>query len=213
MKDIYIIGAGGFGREVAWLVERINANSPTWALRGFVDDNRELWGTEADGYPINGGVDWLSGQGEVWCVCAVGSARARKKIIEKASAYRNIHFATLIDPDVQMSKRVAIGEGSIVCAGNLLTVDITIGKHVILNLDCTVGHDAVLEDFVTVYPGVHLSGNTVIETCAELGTGMVIIQGKKVGAGSIVGAGAVVVKDIPEHCVAVGSPAVAMKSI
>ena len=110
-----------------------------------------------------------------------------------------------------MSKRIEIGEGSIICAGNILTVDIQIGKHVIINLDCTVGHDAVLHDFVTLYPSVNVSGITDIGECVELGTGMQIIQGKKVGAGSIVGAGAVVVKDIPDKCVAVGSPAKAIK--
>ena len=110
-----------------------------------------------------------------------------------------------------MSDRVFIGEGSIICAGSIITVDIRIGKHVILNLDCTVGHDACLEDFVTVYPSVNVSGNVLVEECAELGTGTQIIQGKKIGAQTIVGAGAVVVKDLPEKCTAVGSPAKPIK--
>ena len=211
MKDLYIIGAGGFGREVAWLVERINEVTPTWNLSGFVDDNQDLWGSVADGYKIHGGIDWLATQGELWCVCAIGAAKVRKNAIEKVKLFQNVRFATLVDPSVLMSKRIEIGEGSIICAGNILTVDIQIGNHVIINLDCTVGHDAILHDFVTLYPSVNISGITDIGECVELGTGMQIIQGKKVGAGSIVGAGAVVVKDIPENCVAVGSPAKAIK--
>ena len=117
----------------------------------------------------------------------------------------------VIDPSVEMSDSVIIGEGSIVCAHTIITVNITIGKHVIVNLDCTIGHDAVLNDFVTVYPGVNISGDTDIGYASELGTGMQIIQGKKIGERSIVGAGAVVIRDIPEKCTAVGSPAKPIK--
>lgn len=75
----------------------------------------------------------------------------------------------------------------------------------ILNLDCTVGHDAILESFVTAYPSVNISGVTCLGQGVELGTGTQIIQGKTIGSNSIVGAGSVVVKDIPENCTAVGS--------
>ena len=148
---------------------------------------------------------------EIWVVCAVGAARVRKMIIEKIKTYPNVRFATLIDPSAILSDRVSIGEGSIICAGSIVTVDIQIGCHVILNLDCTVGHDVCLEDFVTVYPSVNVSGNVLVEECAELGTGTQIIQGKRIGTQTIVGAGAVVVKDLPEKCTAVGSPAKPIK--
>ena len=182
MKDLYIIGAGGFGREVAWLVERINAVKQSWNLKGFIDDNVFLHGTLEGGYPVCGGTDYLIQQeGEVWVVCAVGAAKIRKKIIERLQIYPNIQFATVVDPCVICSDRVEIGAGSIICAGTILTVDIKIGKHVIINLDCTLGHDDVIEDFVTIYPSVNVSGNVYVGECAELGTGMQIIQGKKIG--------------------------------
>ena len=123
------------------------------------------------------------------------------------AAYQHVHFATLIDPLAIISDRVQIGVGCIVCAGSILTVDITIGNHVIINLDCTLGHDVIIGDYVTVYPSVNISGNVEIGGEAELGTGTQIIQGKQIGKQSIIGAGAVVVKDIPEKCTAVGSPA------
>lgn len=208
MKSLYIIGAGGFGREVAWLVERINAVNPTWTLEGFIDDNPDVIGTIVGGYPVVGGVDALGAlDHEAWVICAIGAAKVRKVVIEKATAFQNVKFATLIDPSVLMSDRVTIGEGSIICAGNIITVDIKLGKHCIVNLDCTIGHDAILEDYVTVYPSVNISGITHIGEGSELGTGMQIIQGKTIGNEAIVGAGAVVVKDIPARCVAVGSPA------
>ena len=109
MKDLYIIGAGGFGREVAWLVERINEVNPTWNLEGFIDDNKNLWGTDCGDYPVLGGCDYLKSQkSEVWLVCAVGSAKVRKKIIEKFAG-SSVRFATVIDPSVLVSKRVEIG--------------------------------------------------------------------------------------------------------
>ena len=208
MKKMYIIGAGGFGRETAWLAERINKVSPTWDIQGFLDDNIKLHGSQVDSYKVLGGCDYLKLFTEdVWAVCAIGTAVVRKKVIEEISQFSNVHFATLIDPSVLISSRITIGEGSIVCAGNIFTVDITIGKHVIVNLDCTIGHDAVIEDFVTLYPSVNVSGCAIVRKCAELGTGAQILQGKKIGKGTIVGAGAVVTKDLPEDCTAVGAPA------
>ena len=171
MKKICIIGSGGFGREVAWLIERINNIIPTWEIVGFIDDTKEPGLIEGD-YPILGHCDFLSEIKEkVWVVCAVGSAKNRKSIINKIKNYNNILFATLVDPSVIMSKRVHIGEGSIICAGTIITVDVRIGNHVIINLDSTVGHDVVIDDFVTVYPSVNISGNTRIESTVELGTG------------------------------------------
>lgn len=208
LKDLYIFGAGGFGREVAWLAERINAIEPIWKIRGFIDDNEALNGTLQDGYPVIGGSDFLLNiQHEVWVVCAIGCTITRKKIVEKLKSNPRLRFAILIDPAVLCSGRVSVGEGSILCAGTILTVDISIGSHVIINLDCTIGHDVRIEDFVTVYPSVNVSGQVVVGQGVELGTGAQVIQGKRICAGSIVGAGAVVVKDIVKKGTYVGIPA------
>lgn len=214
MKELYIIGAGGFGREVAWMVERINSREPVWELRGFLDDNPEKQGTVEGRHRVVGNCDFLRQlKVETWVVCAVGASATRKRIINKIEQYGNINvkFATLIDPSVLASSSVVVGAGSIICAGTILTVDITIGKHVIINLDCTVGHDAEIEDFVTIYPSVNVSGCSVVEQGAELGTGAQIIQGKRIGKGVILGAGAVAVRDLPDRCTAVGMPAKAVK--
>lgn len=218
MKKLFIVGSGGFGREVLWLAQRVNENSvrcgrdPEWEIIGFIDDNQSLHGTTQDDYPVLGGCDYLGRLNEsVYTVIAIGSARVKKLVAEKLSVYPNVHFATLIDPSVLMSDRGEIGDGCIVCAGTILTVDIKIGNHVIINLDCTLGHDDVVGNYVTMYPSVNVSGNVDVGEEAELGTGMQVIQGKKIGRQSIVGAGAVVVKDIPEKCTAVGSPAKPIK--
>lgn len=212
VRNLYIIGAGGFGREVAWLVKRINNQIPSWNLKGFLDDDKSKHGTREDGYPVLGGTDVLKDlEEDTYVVCAVGTARVRKKLIERVNHYSHVQYATLIDPDVIVSDRVTIGEGTIICAGTIITVDIKIGKHVIINLDCTVGHDAVIGNFATLYPSVNVSGMVQIGESAELGTGAQIIQQKKIGQQSVVGAGSVVIRDIPDSCTAVGNPAKVIK--
>lgn len=212
MRELYIIGAGGFGKETAWLVERINQRMMTWEIKGFIDDNLSLVGTMCGSYPVFGGLDYLlESDCEVWCVCAVGNAKVRRRIINRLEENCHINFATLIDPEVLLSGRVSVGAGSIICAGSIVTVDIRVGRHTIINLDCTIGHDAELSDFVTLYPSVNVSGRVKIGECTEIGTGANIIQGKRIGNRTIIGAGAVVVNDIEDDCTAVGCPAKVVK--
>ena len=209
MKEIYIIGAGGFGREVAWLIERINSVNPTWQVVGFIDDNNGIISSEQDGYKVIGNCDYLikeSMSKEIYAICAIGSAKIRKKIIRKIKT-SNVKFATLIDPSVIMSNRVTIGQGSIICAGTIITVDVQIGDHVIVNLDCTIGHDDIINDFVTIYPSVNVSGMVKIGSCVELGTGVQIIQSKEICDETVIGAGAVIVKDIDCSGTYIGVPA------
>lgn len=212
MKDLIIFGASGFGREVLWLVERINAKQPSWNILGFMDDNETINNSEINGYKVLGKTADIINYENAYFVCAVGASKVREKIIENLKRINpQVKFATLIDPSVEISNFVTIGDGTIICAHTIVTVNITIGSHVIINLDCTIGHDAILQDFVTLYPSVNISGITNIGRCSELGTGMQIIQGKRIGEYSIVGAGSVVVKDIPDNCTAVGSPAKPIK--
>lgn len=209
MKDIVIIGAGGFGREVQWLIERINENSrkeSRWNILGYIDDGLEV-GTVVNGYKVLGGVDFLIKRNEVLAVtCAIGASCTRKKVIDKIRENRMLFFPNLIDPSVQMSDYIEWGEGNIVCAGTILTVNLCIADFCIINLDCTLGHDDVLNAFVTLYPSVNVSGCVTIGAHSEIGTGTQIIQGKRIGTDTIIGAGAVVVRDIPDGCTAVGSP-------
>lgn len=208
MKKLFIIGAGGLGREVQWLVQRVNAVTPCWRMEGFIDDNSALHGTLQEGLAVVGGCDYLKKSvGDVYAVIAIASSKIKRNIAEMLKGYEHIHFATLIDPSVIKSNSVKIEEGAIICAGTILTVDIVIGKHVVLNPGCTVGHDTVIMDYVTAYPNANISGNVTIEEEAELGVGCQIIQGKRVAKQSIIGAGAVVVKNIDDTGTYVGIPA------
>lgn len=209
MKKIVIVGAGGFGREVAWLIEDINKLNKQWDIVGFVDDNEDIQGTEINGYKVVGNIEWLKGQ-ELHVVSAIGDPIIKKKIMERLSSSENV-YPVLIHPSVICSDKVIFGEGSIICAGNIITVDIEMGKHVIINLDCTIGHNAILGDYTTILPSVNISGFVKTQECVSIGTGSAIIQGVSVGKNTVIGAGSVVVKDLPENCTAVGAPAKAIK--
>lgn len=212
IKDLIIIGAGGFGREVAWLVERINRISETWNILGFLDDNEYILGKEINGYKVLGKVKDVEKYPQSYYICAVGGSMIREKIIRETKAVKPaIRFATLIDPGVEMSDNVSLGEGVIICTHTIITVNISIGNHVIINLDCTVGHDAIIQDYVTLYPSVNISGCVDIGKCTEIGTGTHIVQGMVIGEKSIIGAGSVVVRDIDSFVTAVGIPAKVIK--
>lgn len=211
MKDIVIIGAGGFGREVQWLIERVNQNNKIWNLIGFIDDGLD-WGTNINGIPVIGNVDYLINYNKhISVACAIGSSKTRKKVIEQLKVNKNIYFPNLIDPSVIMSNTIKFGSGVIICAGTILTVNIELGDFIIINLDCTIGHDVRLNSYVTLYPSVNVSGNVSIGQITEIGTGTQIIQGKNILNETIVGAGAIVTKDIPAMCTAIGSPAKPIK--
>lgn len=208
-KNLAILGAGGFAREVAWLVSDINqANgSTTWNVVGFSERTPERIGQSLNGIPIISLEQAASYLPDIYAVAAIATPLVRERAVKEAEDL-GFKFATLIHPTAHMDRQtVKIGAGCMICAGNLLGVNTTIGKHVLLNMDCTVGHDCVLEDYVSVAPGCHLSGYTILRRGSYLGTGAVTIEKKEIGAYSVIGAGAVVVKNIPPNVTAVGLPA------
>lgn len=212
MKNIVIIGSGGFGREVQWLINDINNKDKEWNFIGFIDENEELRCSILNDSYVLGTFEDIKNlnDNDIYYVCAVGDPEVKKMLVEKAEKY-NLKPATLIHPSAILSEYVEIGEGSIICAGSIITVNIEIGNHVIINIDSTIGHDVIIHDYSTILPSVNISGNTIIEEGVSVGTGSAIIQGKTIGKYSIIGAGAVVIKDIPSGATAVGSPAKVIK--
>lgn len=211
-KDIVIIGASGFAREVLWLLEENNKVTNEWNILGFVDESYDSNLNLIHGYSIVGDDEWLlNHEKTIYAVCGIGKPALRKKITQKFESKVNINFPNIISQDAVLSDSVVMGRGCIVCSSSILTVDIELGDFVTINLDCTVGHDARLNDFVTLYPSVNVSGNVSIESETEVGTGTNVIQGLTIGKKTIIGAGSVVVKHIPSYCTAVGNPAKVIK--
>ena len=195
MKDIVIIGAGGIGREVAWIIEEINEVNPTWNILGFVDENSEIWGKELNGYKVLGGLDILDKlESKPEVIVAIANCGVKKDIVAKLN--NKFNFATIIYPTVKISKYIEIGQGTIIYPGVILTVNTSIGNHIIISGNCGIGHDTVIDDYSSVLWGSNFSGfNTVREECF-IGVGTKVIQGINIGRGRKVDAGTVVIENI-----------------
>src|SRR5690606_210349 len=207
MKKIAIIGAGGFGREVKMLIDQINAEKLTYEIIGFYDDNDTL-SKMINGIPYLGSINTLLKNPEpTSLVLGVGNPKTKKRIIESLSE-REFEFPTLIHPNAIIGNdEVALGRGTIICAGNIITCNIEISDFVTLNLSCTVGHDVIIHEYSSFMPSVNISGEVVIKKCVYVGTGAKIINQLQIGENTIVGAGAIVSKTLPANCTAVGIPA------
>jgi sugar O-acyltransferase (sialic acid O-acetyltransferase NeuD family) len=213
VKSVVIVGAGGFGREVLEIFKDQNRVSKTWNILGFIDENKELHDKMVNGYPVLGGLDWLRKHDshDLGCVCAINACRTRKQVVEKLEEI-GTNFCNAIHPSVIMSEFVELGQDVIICAGSILTVNIKIGDHVHINLNCTIGHDAVIGRYCTVNPLVAISGNDNLGEGVYVGTGAALIHQISIGNWATVGAGAVVIEDVPERILAVGVPAKSVKS-
>ena len=212
MQKVVILGAGGFAREVLDIFMAQNTVSAQCKILGFIDENPGHWGMILNGYPVLGSFDWFDAQdkSELRVICGVGTPAVRRKLVQKAAAL-GLRFCNIVHPTAVLTPFVELGEGVVVTAGCIFTNQIKVGNHVHVNLDCTIGHDCIIEDFCTLAPGVHVSGNVHIKTGCDIGTGAVILQGVTIGEWSIVGAGAVVTKDIPANTTSVGVPAKVIK--
>lgn len=211
MNKIVIYGSGGFAREVVHLIEDINEQEETWEVLGYIDDNAENHGEVINDLPVLGGFDWIKEQDSIAVAMGIGSPNAKKAIVKTLNELSNVTYPNLIHPSVKFSRFNTIGKGNVICEGNILTTNIDIKDFVTINLNCTIGHDTLIGSYTTILPNASVSGNVVFEERVDFGTNATIIQGIKVGEGTIVGAGAVVVKDLPANCTAVGMPAKPIK--
>lgn len=211
MKDIVIYGSGGFAREVVHLIEDINEQNAEWNVLGFIDDNENNHGSVLNELPVLGGMDWLKERQDISVVMGIGAPKAKSNIISNLEGLTGVSFPNLIHPTVKFSRFNTIGQGNVICEGSILTTNIQIHDFVTINLNCTIGHDTLISSYSTILPNASVSGNVVFEEGVDFGTNATIIQGKTIGNWTIVGAAAVVVKDLPANCTAVGMPAKPIK--
>lgn len=206
---IAIYGAGGFGKEVACLVDRLNANGANWELIGFFDDSKPA-GTVVSRYgTVLGGMDELLRVDETLAVAiAINENRAVNRIRESITN-SNIIFPSLIDPSVFFvdEQTVTMGEGNIIQNGCMISCDVKIGSFNLLNDHVVVGHDNIIGDFNGLMPGAHLSGGVTIGNNNLLGVASVVLQGLIIGKGVTLGANSVLMTNPRDNSTYLGVPA------
>jgi len=210
-RQIAIYGGGGFAREVAWLAQACNVATEVCRVVCFIDDKVTAQGKSLNDIPVLSLESAREHFPEACVVGGVGTPKTRQLLMEKAAA-AGFSFETLIHPRIERSQWIRIGSGTVICAGNILTTNIVLGQHVQINLDCTIGHDVIMDDYTTLAPGVHVSGCVHLGRRVYVGTGAVIINGTQenpivIGDDVVVGAGACVTKSIPANLTVVGVPA------
>ena len=205
MKDIIIMGAGDLGKDVAWLIERINAKEETYNLLGFTE-KADI--DSFEGYPVLGSDDILNEYDDVYVVCALADVKIREKIIGNLPT--NVHVATLIDPDALIHRSATIGEGSLIFAHTIVGVGASVGKQCVVLYNASVNHDVVVDDYTTIYPNATISGRCQIGKYCEIGTGASLIQHISVCDEAKIGVGAAVFTDIKNPGTTFGNPAMTM---
>jgi sugar O-acyltransferase (sialic acid O-acetyltransferase NeuD family) len=192
-------------QEYAWLVEEINDHKPTFKLLGYLDDDAARLGQSYIGYPVLGKVADARRYPNAWFIVGVGDPRARKALAEAVQSY-NVNWANLISPTVRIHHSNKIGHGVMIGRYTDLTVGCTIGNHVMLNIHVVLGHAVEVGDYSVVSPNVTINGEGTIGTVSYIGSNA-FVRNLHVGDYSTVGAGSVVVKEVPDDCVVAGVPA------
>lgn len=192
-KKLIIIGASGHGKVIADIAVKNGYGDIM-----FLDDDENI--KECAGFPVVG-KSWKAENMEGDKIVAIGDAGIRNKIQGK------IKTTTLIHPDAVISRRVEIGEGTVVMAGAVINSDTVIGKGCIINTGATVDHDCRIGDFSHISVGAHVAGSCQIGESVWIGAGATVSNNVNIYGDCMIGAGTVVIKDITVPGTYVGVPA------
>ena len=214
MKDIAIYGAGGFGKEVACLINRINEDKPTWNFIGFFDDNDSLKNKMISHFgKCLGGIDALNQYNRDLCIAvAIGNPKITKLIVGKIDN-PNISYPNLIHPTTKCvdEQTFEIGMGNIVQGSCAFSCDVKIGDFNILNGSIVFGHDDRIGSFNTFMPAVRVSGEVTMGDGNFFGVGSIVLQQLKIGDGIRLGAGSVLMTKPKDGELYIGNPAKRMR--
>lgn len=203
MAALLILGAGGHGKVVADAA----LETGNWDEVVFLDDawpEKNIIGC----WPIVGNIQELHSWRDRCkdAVVAIGNNQLRMRL-QARLVTDGFNVVSVIHPAATVSRYATLGVGSVVFAGAVINVDATIGDGAILNTSATVDHDCILGVGVHVSPGAHLGGGTKVGDYSWIGIGASVKHLTSIGSNTIVGAGAVVLGDIPDGVTAIGMPA------
>lgn len=194
--DLYVVGAGGFGRET---YDAVLAQGRE--ITAFLDEHRA--GGRCRERPVLA-PDEVRPPARF--VVGIADPGVRGRLADLLLA-RGLEQASVVHPRAVVAPTTTIGPGSVVLANAHLSSGIVAGAQAQVNYNATVGHDAVLEDRVTILPGANVAGHVRCGEGATIGSNACVLQGLTVGAGALVGAGAVVTRDVAPGTTVVGVPA------
>ena len=209
MKQLFIVGAGGFGRELHSYVLRHPDHGMEWTFAGFLDDNPDAlqaFGRFAPVTPLSGHQPNPKGV----YLCGLGQPTTKSRLMEPLLK-GNASFITFVHPSVLVGERVRLGRGVVLCPGVILTCDVLLGDFVTVNLNTTIGHDVEVGDWTVVSSQCDLTGHVKVAERVFIGSKASVIPSRKIGSGAIVGAGSVVVRDVPPGATVFGNPAATLK--
>ena len=199
MRELLILGTDVHAGEMAEIVERMNARQPMWRLLGFLTQDRARVGEVWNGYPILGTAADLEQYPEACLVPAFGWPETGGVAPER--------WVSLVDPSAFVSRTAILGAGCVIYPNCFVGLNARLGDRVFCLSGSVINHDDVLEDGVTVASGVLLAGQVHVEAGCYLGQGCTVRQFLRLGRGSMVGMGAVVIRDVPPGSIVVGNPA------
>lgn len=210
MTDIAIFGAGGFGREIACLINRINKLQPdTWNLIGFFDDDDKVWGTCNEYGKVLGGMDVLNQWDKpLDLVIAIGNPSVLELLVGKIQNH-NISFPNLIDPNVEFmdKEHVEMGKGNVICMRCTISTNVKFGNFNLLNVAVGVGHDVSFSSYNVVMPNVNISGGVTIGDSNLFGVKSTVLQYLKVGDRVKIGACSLLMRNAKSDNLYFGIPA------
>jgi len=207
VKKLVVYGAAhAYGLKV---IEAANRAEPTWQVLGFLDDTPELQGTTRWGLPVLGGRDFiaeLTRDPEVEFYTNVRGHWSHLMQVTELLDRHGCRHATVVDPHVDMNL-VEIGRGCYISIGTLISADVRIGDFVSLFPNCMIGHDVLIESYASVSQMASIGSYCVLKARSFCGAGCVVLPERTVGRESVVGAGAVVTRDVPDGVRVFGPPA------
>jgi sugar O-acyltransferase (sialic acid O-acetyltransferase NeuD family) len=204
--NLIIAGAGGMGREVfSWLNNDIDRKKG-FHIKGFIDDN--LNALDDLDYPVGviGTIADYKPSANDSLVLAILNPKIKRRIAETL-VDRGASFYTLVHPSAILGFNVKLGMGDIICPNCILTNDIQVGDFVFINTSSTLGHDVTIGDYTSINGKVEITGNVEVGPCCFFGVGAKVIPGRKIGENATVGAGSVVIRNVPANTTVFGNPA------
>lgn len=209
MKNVYIVGAGDFGREMEWLLEALPGFGKEFCIKGYLDDDPDALKGKPSDYKIAGAPkDFEFGNNDS-ALITITNPTIRKQIVNILNG--KVNFFTYLAPDASIGKYTNIGEGAIVCPGCYISTNSTIGSFVIINVGSRIGHDCVLESFTSLMANVDLGGHVRLGEGVFAGTKSTVIPGKIVSEGIVIGSGSVVIRNLTKKGTYFGNPAKLMQ--